>query len=81
MRNKIISIVHVNCKYLKKTESYPSRKSKCTIWAFTSPDRLTLGSTLRAQSKCHVGTCMKMHDYNMYVTYRHWQFLNHLHTD
>ena len=27
---------------------------------FLQPDRLTPDSTLRSQSKCHVGTCMKI---------------------
>ena len=51
--------MHVQCN-LKKTESYPSTQSKGTVWAFITWQAITPGSTLRTQSKCHVGTRMKI---------------------
>ena len=49
--------MHAHCNYLKKTESYPPRKRKGTIWAFTTWQANTLFNS-KNQSKCHVGTCL-----------------------
>ena len=51
--------MHVHCEYLKKTESYPPRKRKGTIWAFTNWQANTLFNS-QSQWKCHVGTCLKI---------------------